>query len=542
MQEALLPGNRARAENRTRYGSEAGGESGELSDTSSVLSWNSDVRVQPASNSMYNSFPAQTRPQGGLTPKPSRLVRSESKHISRNLRLHSRLLYAETLCRPLLCLLVFVAIAFFGFFCLGDEPREGKECSLCCFGRKGGDSDPSLWILWLVIGVIGLVGPCVCVYACALCQRPSKRQRMKDDFYADALLEEMLAGDNVTDHYDVFGGAGPQQKSRGTIVFLGGLGAPRASTQIHSRAAAEAGYKTIAIDMPSHGTLSAVTFSLARCERVVLRVLKREALLSEEWQRKRTQRSRGESLRRDPSVAEMSVSVRPVLIAAYGPGAQAAMHIASRRPGIVAGLFLFGPIVDLSSPGMCGCGCCSGYGCFGCGCLFGHGFGCCLNGSALIGNAPCSSIYRMRWVNYVEDLFIRRRLQQSNVPEDIKDVLCNGREFHLSSAIEWNYDVRKRRMISELANGGFEAPICIVAGLTSRDFARALKETMPHADCRLVTRIGDQYLACWKWQECNEHMLDFAGNQVFCGSSSGSPTQSMGSSSNSHLDLLRNPR
>ena len=121
---------------------------------------------------------------------------------------------------------------------------------------------------------------------------------MKDDFYADALLEEMLAGDNVTDHYDVFGadndvnlssGAGSRtMKSRGTIIFLGGLGAPRASTQIHSRAAAAAGYKTISIDMPSHGTLSAVTFSLARCERVLLRVLRREAILTEQQLRRKT--------------------------------------------------------------------------------------------------------------------------------------------------------------------------------------------------------------------------------------------------------------
>ena len=102
---------------------------------------------------------------------------------------------------------------------------------------------------------------------------------MKEDFYADALLEEMLAGDNIADHYDVTGIPGEQ--SRGTIVFLGGLGAPRATAELHSRVAAQAGYKTIAIDVPSHGTLSAVTYSLARCERVILRVMQREALLEE---------------------------------------------------------------------------------------------------------------------------------------------------------------------------------------------------------------------------------------------------------------------
>jgi hypothetical protein len=568
----------AEAAHSGRYGSAS-------DDASSVASdWNVDTRVSPqayaassssasSASASYRSVPARANYRAALPP-PSRPLRSESKHISRNLRLHSRLLYAETLCRPLLCLFVFLSIACFGFFCLVDEPGPGNGCSLCCFGRaasgtsasgsSGSDSDPpSLWILWLALGITGLVGPCFFVFACALCQRPSKRQRMKDDFYADALLEEMLAGDNVTDHYDVFGadndanlssssssasspGTGrssPAMQSRGTIVFFGGLGAPRASTQIHSRAAAEAGYKTIAIDMPSHGTLSAVTFSLARCERVLLRVLRREALLSEQRHRRKTShaRSRAESLRRDMSMAEMSVSIEPVLIAAYGPGAQAAMHVASRRPDVVAGLFLFGPIVDLSSPGMCGCGCCSGYGCFGCGCLFGHGFGCCSNGSALIGNAPCSSIYRMRWANYVEDLMIRRRLRKSHIPEDIKETLCHGREFHLSSAIEWNYDVRKRRLVSELVAAGFDAPICVVAGMTSRDFARALQEVAPQADCRLVSRIGDQYLAVWKFEECNQHMLDFAGNQVFLGGGGGaaglSPKSMRGG--DSYADLRR---
>ena len=124
----------------------------------------------------------------------------------------------------------------------------------------------------------------------------------------------------------------------------------------------------------------------------------------------------------------------------------------------------------------------------------------------------------MRWANYVEDLMIRRRLRKSQIPEDIKEALCNGREFHLSSAIEWNYDVRKRHMVSELSAAGFSAPICVVAGMTSRDFARSLAQMAPQTDCRLVTRIGDQYLAVWKWEECNQHLLDFAGNQVFLSS------------------------
>ena len=139
-------------------------------------------------------------------------------------------------------------------------------------------------------------------------------------------------------------GAGSRtMKSRGTIIFLGGLGAPRASTQIHHGLGGRGWVQTISIDMPSHGTLSAVTFSLARCERVLLRVLRRASSHSsssfpqEDFSRAfpcRIKRCR------DLSVAEMSINIDPVLIAAYGPGAQAAMHVASRRPDLVAGLFL----------------------------------------------------------------------------------------------------------------------------------------------------------------------------------------------------------
>ena len=43
----------------------------------------------------------------------------------------------------------------------------------------------------------------------------------------------MLTSDNVADHYDVTGVPGDQH-SRGTIVFLGGLGAPRATAELQA--------------------------------------------------------------------------------------------------------------------------------------------------------------------------------------------------------------------------------------------------------------------------------------------------------------------
>ena len=476
-------------------------------------------------------------------PSLGRIERSLSQHQSREIRLHQRRLFSGTLLRPCFCLFVFLAIGVFGFFCLTEEPDDKAECMLCCFGRVSGSRTTPLWMLWLSLGMLGVLGPLFCVFACALCQRPSKRQRMKEDFYADALLEEMLAGEHLADHYDVRGSV-PGESTRGTMVFLGGLGAPRAASELHSRDAAQAGYKTIAIDMPSHGTLSAVTYSLARCERVILRVLQREAMLEERARRNSSfagssgsmsDRMRTESLRKDRSVE--AIVLEPFLFVAYGPGVQTATHFTSRHPNLISGLFLFGPIVNLNDPGVCGCGCCSGHGCFGCGCCFGHGFGCCVNGSALIGNAPCSSIYRMRWANYLEDAMIRRRLARSDVPYDIRDRLCNGREFQVSTAIEWNYEIRHRDLVAELSESGYNCPVRVVAGATSADFIRALTLVVPHTTCTHMMRIGDQYMPVWKWRECNDQLLEFAADEVFPGTHSRRVSRS--SSDMVYIDALR---
>jgi hypothetical protein len=462
-------------------------------------------------------------------PSLGRIERSESTHKSRNSKLYRRQLFSMCiLLRPLICLLIFFAIGGFGFFCFADEPNDHSSCNLCCFGRIS-TSEPTtpLWILWLSLGVVGVLGPFVCIFACALCQRPSKRQRMKEDFYADALLAEMLNGDNVADHYDVRGSV-PGQVTRGTIVILGGLGTPRSAADVQSEAAVNAGYKTISIDVPSHGTLSAVTYSLARCERVILRVMQREALLEERARRRLgsmgsggggsfNDRIRSGSIRKDRSVGgdSSSVPLAPFLICAYGAGTQTALHFTSRHPDLIAGLFLFGPIVNLNDPGVCGCGCCSGHGCFGCGCCFGHGFGCCVNGSAMIGNAPCSSIYRMRWANYLEDSMIRRRLFKSTIPLSIKKKLFDGKEFQVSAAIEWNYEIRHRNLLDDMHHSGYDRPIRVVAGATSSNFIEEISNVIPHTTCTYISRIGDQYLPVWKWKECNEQLLEFVNTEVF---------------------------
>ena len=83
----------------------------------------------------------------------------------------------------------------------------------------------------------------------------------------------------------------------------------------------------------------------------------------------------------------------------------------------------------------------------------------------------------MRWASYIVDLLIRRRLAASTIPDDIREQLCTGREFQVSTAIDWNYEVRRKPIISEMRS--FPHPICVVAGRTSAEFVDSLKEAAP---------------------------------------------------------------
>ena len=133
----------------------------------------------------------------------------------------------------------------------------------------------------------------------------------------------------------------------------------------------------------------------------------------------------------------------------------------------------------------------------------------------MIGNAPCSSIYRMRWANYLEDSMIRRRLNKSTVPMDIRENLCEGREFQVSTAIEWNYEIRHRNLVEELGHSGNDHPVRVVAGATSSNFIKEMSIVVPHTTYTPLKRIGDQYLPVWKWKDCNDQLVEFANNHCF---------------------------
>jgi hypothetical protein len=119
---------------------------------------------------------------------------------------------------------------------------------------------------------VGLVFPLVCLGLCVCHATPSARRRQRDDFVHDSLLEELLGHAALGEHYDCYGHA---NAGAGTVLLLAGASAPRVVMRAFAESLAEA-QRVIVVDLPGHGTLVNVPFSLARCDRVLCRVLERE--------------------------------------------------------------------------------------------------------------------------------------------------------------------------------------------------------------------------------------------------------------------------
>ena len=128
------------------------------------------------------------------------------------------------------------------------------------------------WVLAVVLCVLAVLLPTALVFIAAWWARPGRRARQLQSFYDDSLLDQMLSG-NVFEHYDVEGEA---SAAAGTVVVLAGASSPRNVSKIFTSELAKY-LRTICIDLPSHGSLFAVAYSLSRCERVVSAVLAKEA-------------------------------------------------------------------------------------------------------------------------------------------------------------------------------------------------------------------------------------------------------------------------
>lgn len=135
-------------------------------------------------------------------------------------------------------------------------------------------ADAAAVVAYALLGASAAL-PLIFFLGCIWCSTPSRNARQQMDWYADALLEEMLTGPGVTEHYDVLS---PQLAAEGTVVLLGPACSPRILNRGFAEALAEQ-YKTICIDLPGHGSMADVLFSLPRCERVLNAIIERELRL-----------------------------------------------------------------------------------------------------------------------------------------------------------------------------------------------------------------------------------------------------------------------
>lgn len=118
----------------------------------------------------------------------------------------------------------------------------------------------------------GVSLPLLALAVCVCRATPSLRKRQSADFVADAWLEGELAPAAVPAHYDCYG-AGNAHK--GTILMLPGAGAPRAVLRAFAEELATQ-QRVIVADVPGQGSLVRILFSLARCDRLLCRILERE--------------------------------------------------------------------------------------------------------------------------------------------------------------------------------------------------------------------------------------------------------------------------
>ena len=141
----------------------------------------------------------------------------------------------------------------------------------------GGSSDLVL-IAGCAFTAAGAVMPVLAFCTCIACKTPSRTRRMREGLLADALLEELMAGAVLHEHYDCLGA---ENAAAGTVVLLAGAACPRITQRRFAQAVASR-FRAIIIDLPGHGSLVSVAFSLRRCERLLNRILERELGLAPE--------------------------------------------------------------------------------------------------------------------------------------------------------------------------------------------------------------------------------------------------------------------
>jgi len=236
---------------------------------------------------------------------------------------------------------------------------------------------------------VGVFGPMLLLHLCMRCHRRGRREEELGDLYGDALLEEMLSGDTLFEHYTI---RGTSHIERGTIVFVGGLACPRVINNIHTRYLSKM-FRTISVDMPGHGTLNGVQYSLSRSVRVLKRVIDNEV-----------------------SAAEQQLSV---VLVGYGAGIHVVASAAKQHPDMCSGVVVAGNLRNYSCVGCCRFGSCS---------------------AQLLRESWVAEIFNWMYEDVLDDC---NQLSTSRIPQ----------RFHWELAPDWIREVHGRsivRMLSRL--------------------------------------------------------------------------------------------
>jgi len=278
----------------------------------------------------------------------------------------------------------------------GDSDDSSWPALLAAFfdlhGRLAAYVGLSLVILGVVLGpaAIGLH---------VFCTSPSTRARLRQGMLADALLEELVGGESTTalsEHYDVFsrpprfeGGhlalpmsgdalleareegtdeEGEEEEEEGrssvpgtpggssightaavtmrgppmTLILLAGESSPRAASLLLAQHLAStpggAGIRAITVDLPGHGSLAAVAFSLARAERVLQAVIEAE-LAPQSGRSVAAAEGAGDS-----ALYSSRARASRVVLVAYSASAFVAAHYAACNPQHLAGVVIVGTV------------------------------------------------------------------------------------------------------------------------------------------------------------------------------------------------------
>jgi pimeloyl-ACP methyl ester carboxylesterase len=352
---------------------------------------------------------------------------------------------------------------------------------------------------YALLGASALL-PLVALVVCVVAATPGKTARQRDAVYSDALLEERVSSaqalaqvvdlfppttatmktrggdsdDDDADDEEMEAPARPTRPRKGTIVLLSGAGAPRSHSHPIAEACADQGYTCVCVDLPGHGSLSSVTFSLVRSERVLGAVIERElaaaraeaAAVTAASHAATTGTSRGVVVRHPPSVLDRTAPAaygagtgsgrgsvvleieaslaggespllplphqraspggvpgraasQTVILASYGAASHVAALYALRHPSQIAGVAMLGPIPDYERPSL--------------------------------RTSLSSSLFRLRWVCALANLSLKGRIQASMKALDADKHALLASDFN--HAVIPNY-IREVRELAATGGGG----------------------------------------------------------------------------------------